>query len=433
MNGLDSTAASWQAWVTAAIFAGVAFGFVWEKWNRGLVAVAGALIVIAVGAAKLPHLASYIDWPTLALVAGMTAMAGVAQKSGAVAYAAVKLTRGGKGSPRLTAALIIALTGAAGALLDSVAAVLTLVPVGLQLGALLGMKRGPLLFGQMLAAALGGSATLNGSPVNMLIAAQGHFTFMQLLLNVGLPAALLVVLLSGVVAAAYPDRARPDLVQVAPEWRPRAWQRDPVLLRNTALALAITWLAFALHHFLPVHPGWIALAAAAVLVAASHKRYDVRELGDDIDWRTLLALAGLFVIGGALADTGAAAALAHRAAELSAGSLPLLAGLTLWLSAVLAAALGPLPVAALLVQLVPALGAAVPGADAAALHPLWWALALGSALGAAATPLGAPGHIAALTLAARHKESANAADFFKWSAPAAFVGLALATAYVLLL
>jgi Na+/H+ antiporter NhaD/arsenite permease-like protein len=172
---------------------------------------------------------------------------------------------------------------------------------------------------------------------------------------------------------------------------------------------------------------------AVVLVAASRKRYDTRELVDDADWRTLLALAGLFVIGGALADTGAAAALAHRAAELSAGSLPLLAGLTLWLSAVLAAALGPLPVAALLVQLVPALGAVLPEANAAALHPLWWALALGTALGAAATPLGAPGHVAALTLAARTKEASTAADFLKWSIPAAFAGLMLATVYLLLL
>jgi Na+/H+ antiporter NhaD/arsenite permease-like protein len=433
MDGLKFTAAAWQAWASAIVLAGVAFGFVWEKWNRGLVAAAGALLLIVIGAAKWHHLASYIDWPMLALVVGMTAMAGVAQKAGLPAYAAVKLMRAGKGSPRITAALLVALTGAAGALLDSVAAVLTLVPVGLQLGALLGIKRGPLLFGQMLAAAIGGAATMNGSPVNMMIAAEGHFTYLMLLLHVGLPAALLVALMAAAVAAAYPHRARPDLVQVATEWRPRAWQRDPVLLRNAAIALGAAWLAFALHHFLPVHPGWVALAVAVVLVAASRKRYDTRELVDDADWRTLLALAGLFVIGGALADTGAAAALAHRAAELSAGSLPLLAGLTLWLSAVLAAALGPLPVAALLVQLVPALGAVLPEANAAALHPLWWALALGTALGAAATPLGAPGHVAALTLAARTKEASTAADFLKWSIPAAFAGLMLATVYLLLL
>lgn len=428
MNGIASQAVSWQAWASAAVLAGVAFGFVWEKWNRGIVAVAGALLLLAAGAAKWPHLASYIDWPTLALIAGMTALAGISQKSGLIAWTAVTVARSGKGSPRATAALLIALTGAAAALLDSVASVLTLVPVGLQLAALLGMRRGPLLFGQMLAAALGGSATMNGSPVNMLIAAEGHFTYMQLLLHVGLPAAALILLLTAAAALTYPNRARPDLVQVAPELRPRAWQRDPVLLRGSAIALGATWLAFVLHHFLPVHPGWIALIAAAVLLAAAgRKRYDVRELADDVDWRTLLALAGLFVIGGALADTGAAAALAHRAAELSAGSLPLLAGLLLWLSAVLSAALGPLPVAALLVQLIPALGAAMPGADAAALHPLWWALALGSALGAAATPLGAPGHVAALALAARHKESAYVADFLKWSVPAAFAGLALLT------
>jgi Na+/H+ antiporter NhaD/arsenite permease-like protein len=434
MNGLTSHAASWQTTAAAIVFAAVTIGFVWERWNRGLVALGGAVLVVLLGAVPLDRIGHWLNLPTVALVIGLSTIAGVAHKSGLIAAIAIKLTRAGRGGPGRTTGLLLLVTGAAGALLDPVAAVLTLVPVGLQLGTLLGLRRSLLLFGQMLAAALGGMLTLNGSPVNMLVAAEGSFTYIQILLHIGLPALLLLLALAGLFAYAYRGRAKPDLVQVAPEWRPRAWVRDPLLQRSSAIALGVVTLVFLLHHWLPLHPGWVALIAAALLVVVSIERYDFRELIDDVDWRTASTQLGLFVLGGALVDTGAAAALAARAAELAAGSLPLLAVLLLWLSAVLSAALGPLPVAALLVQLVPALALAVPAvaADAALLHPLWWALALGSALGAAASPLGAPGHIAALTLAARAKESARVADFLRWSAPTAIVGLALATVYILM-
>jgi Na+/H+ antiporter NhaD/arsenite permease-like protein len=434
MYGLSSQEAVWQTAAAAVLFAAVIVGFVWERWNRAYTALAAAVLVTAVGAVKLSRLGTWIHLPTLALIVGMTAIAGAAQKSGLLAYAAVRLTRLGGGGPARTAGLLLLATGAAGALLDPVAAVLTLVPLGLKLGALLGLQRSPLLFGQMLAASLGGAMTLNGSPVNMLLAAAGSFSYVQVLLHVGLPAFALLLLLVLLLPLLFRGRAKPDLMNVAAEWRPQAWLRDEVLMRNSAAALGIVTLSFLLHHWIRVHPGWIALLAAAVLVAVSRGRYDVRELAADVDWRTAGALLGLFVVAGALVDTGAVAALADRAAELAAGSLPLLAALLLWVSAVLSAALGPLPVAALLVQLVPALGAAVPAAaNAALLHPLWWALALGCSLGAAASPLGAPGHVAALTLAAREKEPAGVADFLRWSVPIVFAGLVLACVYTLLL
>lgn len=434
MLGLSTQAAAWQTAGASIVFAAVAFGFVWERWNRAYTALAGALLVLLVGAVQLSRLGIWIHLPTLALLAGMTAIAGVTQKSGLPAYAAVRLTRLAGGGPGRTAGLLLLATGAAGALLDPVAAIITLVPLGLQLGALLGLQRGPLLFGQMLAASLGGAMTLNGSPVNMLVAAAGSFTYVQLLLHVGIPAFVLLMLLAGTMTLLFRGRAKPGLLQAAPEWRARAWLRDPILMRDSVVALGAVTLAFALHHWIPVHPGWIALVAAALLIAVSRKRYDPRELVDDVDWRTLGSLLGLFVVAGALVDTGAATALAHRAAELAGGSLPLLSALLLWISAVLSAAIGPLPVAALLAQLVPAVGAVVPAAaDGVQLHSLWWALTLGCALGSAATPLGAPGHVAALMIAARAKESARVADFLRWSVPAAIAGLVFATWYALLL
>ncbi|MFC0212560.1 SLC13 family permease [Paenibacillus chartarius] len=434
MYEISAQAAAWQTAGAAVVFAAIVFLFIWERWHRGLVAILGAAAVILIGAVPLSSLAKWLHLPFIALVIGMSAIAGVAQKSGLMAVLAVLLTRAGGGGPGRTVGLLLLATGAAGALLDPVAAVLTLIPVGLQLGSLLGLRRSPLLFGQMLAASLGGIVTLNGSPVNMLISAAHSFTYIDILLHIGLPALALLVAFTAIMAIIYRGRARPELLLDAAEWKPRAWLREPVLLRGSAVALGGVTLVFLLHHWLPVHPGWVALIAAAALVAFSRKRYDVRELVEDVDWRTASSLLGLFVLAGALAETGVIHALAQGAAELSAGSLPLLAVLLLWLSALLAGALGPLPVAALLVQLIPALAGVVPAAaaDAAQLHPLYWALALGTALGAAASPLGAPGNVAAIAMAARAKESATVADFLRWSAPAAAGGLALATLYTLL-
>ncbi|KIL41041.1 hypothetical protein SD70_09505 [Gordoniibacillus kamchatkensis] len=76
MFGTYTQAAVWQTAAASFVFAAVAFGFVWERWNRAYAALAGALLVALLGAVKLSRLGVWIHWPTLALVIGMTAIAG---------------------------------------------------------------------------------------------------------------------------------------------------------------------------------------------------------------------------------------------------------------------------------------------------------------------------------------------------------------------
>jgi Na+/H+ antiporter NhaD/arsenite permease-like protein len=169
----------------------------------------------------------------------------------------------------------------------------------------------------------------------------------------------------------------------------------------------------------------IALVGGLVLLAAS--RLDAEQVAKDVEWPTLVFFAGLFVMVGALVNTGVIEHLATAAAEVTEGKLFLASMVLLWASAVLSAVVDNIPYVATMSPVVADLVQANGGDQA---QVLWWSLALGADLGGNATAVGASANVVVLGIAARSGQPISFWQFTKYGLVVAVVTIALSVPYL---
>src|SRR5262249_4159281 len=117
--------------------------------------------------------------------------------------------------------------------------------------------------------------------------------------------------------------------------------RDRPLLQRSLLVLAATLLGFLFHGALDYEPATVALIGAAVLLVVSKK--SPHAVLQQVEWTTIFFFVGLFVVIGAVVQTGLIKFLAEQALQLTAGNLPATALLILVVSAVLSAIIDNIP------------------------------------------------------------------------------------------
>jgi Na+/H+ antiporter NhaD/arsenite permease-like protein len=144
-----------------------------------------------------------------------------------------------------------------------------------------------------------------------------------------------------------------------------------------------------------------------------------------IEWPTLFFFVGLFVMVGALEETGAIDEVATGIANLTGGDRTAeLLGI-LWASAIGSGIVDNIPFTAAMIPVVDQLQPADGGDDA-----YWWALALGACFGGNATLVAAAANVAAAGMAARAGRPIAFLAFLRIGLPVTAVSLLLATAYV---
>ncbi len=154
-------------------------------------------------------------------------------------------------------------------------------------------------------------------------------------------------------------------------------------LRRTMPILIATILVFFAHKTLGLEPATVALTGATAMLLASRQSLEKALAG--IEWPTLFFFMGLFVMVGALEETGAIEEVADGIAELTAGdrSAELLG--ILWFSALGSGIVDNIPFTATMIPVVEQLQAGQGDGDDA----YWWALALGACFGGNATLIAA--------------------------------------------
>jgi Na+/H+ antiporter NhaD/arsenite permease-like protein len=187
-------------------------------------------------------------------------------------------------------------------------------------------------------------------------------------------------------------------------------------------------VAFISHAFVHLEPSVVALVGGLVLLGASRVRPE--DVAQDVEWPTLMFFAGLFVMVGALVNTGAIDLVSRRATELSDGRLAAASVGLLWGSAVVSALVDNIPYVATMSPVTEELVAAEGGGPQA--RSLWWSLALGADLGGNATAVGASANVIVIGLAEKAGYRISFWGFTKYGLIVAVVTLAVATPYVLL-
>jgi len=396
-----------------------------ERVHRTKVALLGAAIVVLfVGGFDQETAIEAVDFNTIGLLVGMMILVYLTQQTGIYDYIAIRAGQISRGDPLKVVLSLAGTTALLSAFLDNLTTILLIVPITFLLADALDIDPIPLVIIEVIASNIGGTATLIGDPPNIIIAGATDLSFNAFIINL---APIAFVTFAVVIAILY--RFYRSRLQIAPENRKhvmeldaRASIRDPDELRRTGPVLVITVLAFFAHQALHIEPATVALSGAAVALLIT--RQALEQTLSKIEWPTLFFFVGLFVMVGALEQSGAIGEVATAVKDLTGGDRAAeLIGIV-WIGAVGSAIVDNIPFTTAMIPVVAELQSDA-GDDA-----YWWALSLGACFGGNATIIAAAANVAAAGLTERAGRPIGFVAFMRIGIPVTLISMILASAYV---
>lgn len=433
-----STASTWQIYAAVAIFLVSYAVIITEKIHRAVIALVGAVLVVALGILPLHKAFTlYIDWNTITLLIGMMILVGITNKTGIFQYLAVRSAQWVRGNPSLILVILSLLTGVISAFLDNVTTVLLIVPVTFYITRMMKVPVFPYLISEVISSNIGGTATLIGDPPNIMIGqANKHLDFNAFLFHLAPVVFFILIVTIALIYLIYRKKLHvsPEKAQEVMKLNAAEYITDRPLMIKSLFALSLTILGFFLHSILHVEASVIALGGATLLMLIGVKEHEMEEVFHSIEWGTIFFFAGLFTLVGALVETGVIRDLALAALDLTGGtveSIPLLSILILWGSGFASATVDNIPFVATMIPLIKDIGIGMGlTPDSATLDVLWWSLALGADLGGNGTLIGASANVIVAGLAAKEGERFGYMDYLKLGAPLTVVALIISTIYL---
>ena len=396
-----------------------------ERVHRTKVALLGASAMVLTQTIDQEQAIEAIDFNTIGLLAGMMLMVKLTETTGAYTWLAIRAGQISRGRPLAVTASLAITTAVLSAFLDNLTTVLLMVPITFLLADALDIDPIPLVIIEIIASNIGGTATLIGDPPNIIIAGATDLSFGAFIANLAPIAAVSFVVVVGGLYLAYRKR-----LQIRPQARLRVMELDAEAaienrdeLIRTVPILVLTILVFFFHKALHIEPATVALAGATAMLLTTRQPLEGALAG--IEWPTLFFFLGLFVMVGALEETGAIGEIADGVAEVTDGNRSAeLLGI-LWVSAVGSGVVDNIPFTATMIPVVEQLQSGNGGDDA-----YWWALSLGACFGGNATLIAAAANVAAAGMASRAGTPIGFITFMKAGIPATLISLVLATAYI---
>ena len=396
-----------------------------ECVHRTKIALLGAGLVVVSQTIEQEQAIEAVDFNTIGLLAGMMLMVKLTETTGVYTYLAIRAGQLSRGRPLAVVMALAGTTALLSAFLDNLTTVLLVVPITFLLADALDIDPIPLVIIEIIASNIGGTATLIGDPPNIIIAGATDLSFMAFIANLAPISAIAFVAVTTVLYLTY----RPRL-QVAREARRRVMDldageaiEDHDELRRTVPVLVGTILLFFAHKAIGLEPATVALSGATVMLLVTRQRLEDALAG--IEWPTLFFFLGLFVMVGALEQTGAIEEVAEAIGNLTDGDRTAeILGIA-WISAIGSGFVDNIPFTATMVPVVEELQGADADDDA-----YWWALSLGACFGGNLTLIAAAANVAAAGMAERAGTKVGFVAFLRAGIPATLISMALATAYL---
>ena len=416
--------------VAVAIFVAAYALIISEKVHRTIVGIVGAMLMIIFGIISQETAIHHIDFNTLGLLMGMMIIVNITSETGLFNFLAIWSAKKVKAQPVKLLVALSLLTAVCSALLDNVTTVLLTVPITFNIAAQLKVDVKPFLMAQIISSNIGGTATLVGDPPNIMIGSAVGLNFMDFIYNLTPPAIFIFAVTIAIMLIMYGSKlhTQQELQDKVMRLNEYSQITDPVLLKKCLGVLAVTMSMFVMHGALHLETATAALTGAGLLllVTYSHNEEMIAKILSKIEWLAIFFFAGLFVLVGALVETGVIKMLAAEAIKVTNGSVPATAILILWMSAIASAFIDNIPFVATLIPLIKDMGEM----GLSNLEPMWWSLALGACLGGNGTLIGASANVVVASMAAQRGKPISFISFMKTAFPLMILSIIISTAYV---
>lgn len=323
--------------------------------------------------------------------------------------------------------LISLFSGFISAFMDNVATVLMIAPIGLAVAKQLKISPVDMLICISVSSNLQGAATLVGDTTSIMLGGYADMNFLDFFVFQGKMSIFWAVelgALATVPVIMFIFRKQRQKVNISVSTKVEDVVPSILLTLNIVLLIVAS--------FLPNMPetinGIICLAIFAVTAAYSlirNKGFSkIAASFRDIDYRTLLLLASLFIIVSGVEKAGVLDLLAEKMVLLGGGNLFVIYTIIVWASVLLSAFIDNIPYVATMLPVVQSIALSMGIAP----YVLYFGLLTGATLGGNITPIGASANIAAIGILRKNGYEVKNKQFFRIGLP--FTLVAVLTGYL---
>ncbi|MBN1283311.1 MAG: hypothetical protein JXA24_06030 [Proteobacteria bacterium] len=394
--------------------------------RRSIVAVAGAVALIPLGAMGPAQALSSINWNVMGIFVGTLIIADVFMESRVPSYLAEHIVMRAK-STAWAVLFICALTGFISAFVENVATVLIVAPIALALARKLRINPVNMLIAIAISSNLQGAATLIGDPPSMLLGGYAKMTFDDFFFYKGRPSIFFAVELGAIASLFvlhFVFRGLRSRTPIVPVERVKSWVPTIILV-----ALIVTLALSSL-----LDPGFsymagiicMAFGIASILWDRLANRSSMLDGIRSLDWDTTFFLMGVFVLVGAISATGWIEAIAEGLSLLIGGNILFGYVLLITMAVALSAFIDNVPFLAAMLPVAISMSQRLGVAPELFL----FGLLIGASLGGNITPIGASANIVACGLLRKEGHAVKFREFAKIGLPFTLAAVLVASVFV---
>lgn len=423
--------------IALIIFALAFVLIIFEPFEKSIIAMLGALLMMLVGVIDPHHALQAIEWETIFLLLGMMLLVNMASTSGILDWLNVRIATYTKGNPLAIFTFFSLITAVLSAFLDNVTTVILIVPITIAL--LQGMGKDPKLYiiAEILFSNVGGALTLIGDPPNIIIGGATGFSFMDFVRNLWLPILGCMIFLYGFFFLRFRNEFKPintSLVEshlagiliekIKHQFLKRTLNKWFIIKVSAVLFLTI--LGFLSHEMTHIPAFVIALLGGITLSIISSKQIDIHDAYSKVEWTTLFFFMGLFMMVAGVEETGILEDLSQWMVTATSNKLEL-ALLILWVAGLVSMVLDNIPFVAVMIPVILGIQDSL-GIEETEI--LWWALSLGACLGGNGTLVGASANVISANLAHKAGVPITFLEYTKFCFPLTIVMLLISSVYL---
>lgn len=394
---------------------------------RAYVALGSACLFVFLGILPFDQVFSAVDWNVLMMIAGTMGSVYLFIESKMPSLMADLIIEK-TGNVKWTIVALSLFAGIISAFVDNVATVLMVAPVAITISKKLNISPVNSIIAIALASNLQGAATLVGDTTSILLGGYANMDFLDFFIYNGKLGLFFIVEVGALVSTLV------LLVVFRNETQKISTTEKTVVTDYfPSFILLGTVFALILASFIPNKPaitnGLLCVGFCILGVireAIKTKSFDiVKATLKEIDYFTLLLLAGLFVVVAGITEAGVVDAIAEIFVSISGDNLFMIYTLIVFASVIFSAFIDNIPYVATMLPVASGI------ASLLNIDPtiLYFGLLVGATLGGNLTPIGASANITALGILRKENYEVSAAHFMKISVP--FTLSAVLSGYVL--